>query len=118
MVGGSVRNGRTSSHSWMGFPPAPGGDRVVIEICTQGHDFARTRGDVRDLAPRAVAELTELADLRVPSWRRRRCRRLGCGGALAVGAVGFVGVGHGDVAGNECGEEPRVDAGVGQGEVQ
>jgi hypothetical protein len=24
MVGGAVRNGRTSSHSWIGFPPAPG----------------------------------------------------------------------------------------------
>jgi hypothetical protein len=25
MVGGVARNGRTSSHSWIGFPPAPGG---------------------------------------------------------------------------------------------
>ena len=24
MVGGAARNGRTSSHSWIGFPPAPG----------------------------------------------------------------------------------------------
>jgi hypothetical protein len=24
MVGGAARDGRTSSHSWIGFPPAPG----------------------------------------------------------------------------------------------
>ena len=24
MVGDAARNGRTSSHSWIGFPPAPG----------------------------------------------------------------------------------------------
>ena len=24
MVGGAVRNGRSSSHSWIGLPPAPG----------------------------------------------------------------------------------------------
>jgi hypothetical protein len=53
-----------------------------------------------------------LLGVRGQPWRRHR--RLGCGCALTAGAVGFVGVGDGDVPGDQGGEEPRLDVRVRQ----
>ena len=81
MVGVAARNGRTSSHSWIGFPPAPGAadSSPATDVGTAAKSYARTgapffddRGffaaefgvvgeDVRDPSK---ADLTHLADRR------------------------------------------------------
>ena len=61
MVVAAVRNGRTSSHSWIGFPPAPGSrrqlagqlDRPLVAVDVDRHP---TGDQVLGLGERAVGD--------------------------------------------------------------